>query len=89
MCHLVYELRPDLGLDEVGGPHVADPEHQEQPPVPLADHSVPGRGGGGLYPAHFTTQIQRTELGPAPIKSPVSRSAEHQAVIILIYGHNI
>ena len=43
MCHLVYELRPDLGLYEVGGPHVADPEHQEQPPVPLADHSVPGR----------------------------------------------
>ena len=49
MCHLVYELRPDLGLDEVGGPHVADPEHQEQPPVPLADHSVPGRGGGEGY----------------------------------------
>ena len=61
MCHLVDELCPDLGLDEVRGPHVPDPEHQEQPPVPLADHSVPGRGGGGLDLAHFITQLQRTE----------------------------
>ena len=40
--HLVHHLSPDLGLEEVRGPHVSYPEHQHQLSISLGDHSVPG-----------------------------------------------
>ena len=40
---LVNHLCPNLGLEEVGGPHVPNPEHHHHLTISLRDHSVSGK----------------------------------------------